>query len=601
MASQDEPRGATDQFPTETEGLPQATRPAVEELADGDMYELKIGAVRKQIEGSTVRMLAYSGSIPGPTLRVSEGAKVSIRATNRGDHETTVHWHGLRLDNRYDGTHETQAAIPVGGTFSYELTFPDPGVYWYHPHIREDYGQELGLYGNIVVVPADPDYWPPVDRELLLTLDDVLIENGAIAAFSTSETTHVAMGRFGNVMLVSGEADLSLTASRGEVVRLFLTNTANTRVFNVTLPGARMKLVGADSGRYEREEYVDEVLIAPSERVVVDVLFDQSGDLALTHRTPDREYRLARITVREDATETTSAGAFATQRPDSASPFHGTEITGDIALPVAFVRTECEKDGPCAHAWRLGESAHQDERKFPWRTLVKLSGQDQARRHLAVPRDDRRRLAQGQRSRRGQRARGVARGRPGRAEVDRHLHREPNADALGRSEADLHHAGLHRSGHARRSQDHQEHDHRDLPHQEQARHRDHGLQRALEPGRRSCPGRRRHRSRGEERARAEAPIKSRAAPVDSSGRQLRRGEGTFELRDVPYVEYFEAGYALHAAYWHDVFGKARSHGCVNLAPIDAQRVFGGPIHPYRKTGTEFPDAGSRRHLVFIHK
>jgi FtsP/CotA-like multicopper oxidase with cupredoxin domain len=310
MATQRERGDATDRFPTKTEGLPKATRPDVVDLADRDTYDLEIGAVGKQIGGSTVRMLAYSGSIPGPTLRVPEGAKVSIRATNRGDHETTVHWHGVRLDNRYDGTHETQAPIPIGETFSYELTFPDPGVYWYHPHIREDYGQELGLYGNILVVPENPDYWPPADRELLLTLDDVLIEDGKIAAFSRSETTYVAMGRFGNVMLVSGEPDLSLTANRGEVVRFFLTNTANTRVFNVTLPGARMRLVGADSGRYEREEYVDEVLIAPSERVVVDVLFDEPGDLALVHRTPDREYRLAGITVSEEATGSTSAEMF---------------------------------------------------------------------------------------------------------------------------------------------------------------------------------------------------------------------------------------------------------------------------------------------------
>jgi lipoprotein-anchoring transpeptidase ErfK/SrfK len=53
----------------------------------------------------------------------------------------------------------------------------------------------------------------------------------------------------------------------------------------------------------------------------------------------------------------------------------------------------------------------------------------------------------------------------------------------------------------------------------------------------------------------------------------RRGEGTFQLRDVPYIEYFESGYALHAAYWHDVFGTPRSHGCVNLAPVDAHRIF----------------------------
>ena len=87
----------------------------------------------------------------------------------------------------------------------------------------------------------------------MLTLDDVLIEDGQIAPFSPDETNYAAMGRFGNVLLVAGETDVRLTARRGEVVRLFLTNTANTRVFKVKLPGARMKLVGGDSGRVEQE------------------------------------------------------------------------------------------------------------------------------------------------------------------------------------------------------------------------------------------------------------------------------------------------------------------------------------------------------------
>jgi FtsP/CotA-like multicopper oxidase with cupredoxin domain len=80
-----------------------------------------------------------------------------VNVLNEGDLEGTVHWHGLRLDNRFDGTAETQTPIPVGGRFTYRLSFPDPGVYWYHPHIREDYGQEMGLYGNIIVVPAEAD------------------------------------------------------------------------------------------------------------------------------------------------------------------------------------------------------------------------------------------------------------------------------------------------------------------------------------------------------------------------------------------------------------------------------------------------------------
>ena len=214
----------------------------------------EIAPVRKQIGDASVRMLAYNGSVPGPTLRVPQDATITVHVTNRGDIDATVHWHGLRLENRYDGTHETQAPIPVGETFTYQVSVPDPGAYWYHPHIREDYGQEMGLYGNILVVPSEDDHWPPAHRELPLTLDDVLIEEGRIAPFSESETTHVAMGRFGNTMLVAGEPELSLEAKRGEVVRFYFTNTANTRVFNVTLPGARMKLVGADSGHYEQEE-----------------------------------------------------------------------------------------------------------------------------------------------------------------------------------------------------------------------------------------------------------------------------------------------------------------------------------------------------------
>jgi FtsP/CotA-like multicopper oxidase with cupredoxin domain len=287
-------------LPSSTEGLPEARPPEVVELSDGDEFELEIAPIKKQIGDAVVRMLAYNGSVPGPTLKVPQDATITVHVTNRGDVDATVHWHGLRLENRYDGTHETQAPIPVGETFTYQVSVPDPGAYWYHPHIREDYGQEMGLYANILVVPSEEDYWPPAHRELLLTLDDVLIEEGRIAPFSASETTHVAMGRFGNVMLVGGEPDLSLEARLGEVVRFYFTNTANTRVFNVTLPGARMKLVGADSGHYEKEELVDEFLIAPSERVVVDVLFDEPGEVVLEHRTPEKSYRLAEIKINDE-------------------------------------------------------------------------------------------------------------------------------------------------------------------------------------------------------------------------------------------------------------------------------------------------------------
>ncbi|HEY3263416.1 MAG TPA: multicopper oxidase domain-containing protein [Pseudonocardiaceae bacterium] len=295
--------GLAASFPTDPTGLPEATQPALLALGDGATVDLRVGAVAKRLRDATVRMLAYNGSIPGPTLTVPQHSEIVVNVTNDGDLDTTLHWHGLRLENKYDGVpYETQAPIPVGGSFTYRLRFPDPGLYWYHPHIREDYTQEMGLYGNILVVPAEPDYWPPVHRDIVLTLDDVLLEDGKIAAFSTSETTYAAMGRYGNLLLIGGDPDLRLTARAGEVIRLWLTNTANSRVFNVRLPGARMKLVGGDSGRVEHEEFVSEVLLAPSERAIVDVLVEQPGQLTLEHRTPQRVYPLASITVIEDRT-----------------------------------------------------------------------------------------------------------------------------------------------------------------------------------------------------------------------------------------------------------------------------------------------------------
>jgi FtsP/CotA-like multicopper oxidase with cupredoxin domain len=270
------------------------------DLADGASFELRIAPVAVRLGKDTVRMLAYNGSVPGPTLRVRQGSEISVRVRNDGDVEATVHWHGVRVENRYDGVpHETQAPIPIGDEFTYRVRFPDPGLYWYHPHIREDYGLDMGLYGNIIVVPAETDYWPPVNREVVVTLDDLLLQDGQIAPFFRDRPTHVAMGRFGNVMLTGGETNLEISAHAGEVMRFYLTNTANTRLFNVSLPGARMKLVGGDSGRYEQENFVERVLLAPSERAIIDVLFPNPGWFTLEYRTPDRRYVLADIAVDE--------------------------------------------------------------------------------------------------------------------------------------------------------------------------------------------------------------------------------------------------------------------------------------------------------------
>jgi FtsP/CotA-like multicopper oxidase with cupredoxin domain len=179
-----------------------------------------------------------------------------------------------------------------------------------------------------------------------------------VAPFSRSETTHAAMGRFGDVLLVSGEPDLSLTAHLGEVVRFYLTNTANTRVFKVALPGARIKLVGGDSGHVEHEQFVDDVVLAPSERVVVDVLFDRAGDLALEHHTPQRIYPLAAISVGEDRAEPSLEEQFEVLRTNAdmaavrqrVAPYLEAEPDKTLAFLAEMDVGVPEGDGPIVYA-----------------------------------------------------------------------------------------------------------------------------------------------------------------------------------------------------------------------------------------------------------
>ena len=357
----------TDHFPTDTTGLSEARTPELVELSHGDELELRVTPVTKRVGDATVRMLAYNGSIPGPILKVQEGSEIVVHVENQGDMDATVHWHGLRLENRFDGTHETQAPIKVGERFSVKVAFPDPGAYWYHPHIREDYGQEMGLYGNCLVVPADPDYWAPANRDLLLTLDDILIEDGKVAPFSRTETNYVAMGRFGELLLINGETELSLDARLGEVVRLYLTNTANTRTFKVALPGARLKLVGGDSGHVEREQFVEEVVLAPSERVILDVLFDKPGELTLEHRTPDRVYPLAAIHVSDDRVQESFQEEFETLRTNADMVAERERIAPYLeAEPDKTVGFIAEMDmeapeGPVVYACPMHPAVVQDE------------------------------------------------------------------------------------------------------------------------------------------------------------------------------------------------------------------------------------------------
>ena len=143
-------------------GCPRRRAPEVVELADGDEFDLRITPVAKRLGDATVRMLAYNGSIPGPTLKVQEGSEIVVHVENQGDMEATVHWHGLRLENRYDGTHETQHADAGRRELLRPRELPRPGRCTGTTRTSaRTTARRWGCTATCLVEPADPDYWPP--------------------------------------------------------------------------------------------------------------------------------------------------------------------------------------------------------------------------------------------------------------------------------------------------------------------------------------------------------------------------------------------------------------------------------------------------------
>lgn len=267
------------------------------DLKNGDNFDLTASYITKEIAGKTQRMLAYNGSIPGPTIRVQQGSEITINFHNQTDLTQLLHSHGVRMENAFDGSQFTQKEIQPNGSFAYKLKFPDVGVYWYHPHANEVYGQGLGLYGAFIVTPKDQNYFPPVNQEQTIFLSDVPIDVNGQIAINKSGTDYSLMGHYGNVLLVNGQQNYDLQANTGEVVRLYLINSANVRPFNFSIKGVKMKLVGGDSGAYEKASFVDSVILAPSERAIVDVYFDKDRTYEMRNNTPISSYELGTITV----------------------------------------------------------------------------------------------------------------------------------------------------------------------------------------------------------------------------------------------------------------------------------------------------------------
>jgi len=224
-------------------------------------------------QASPTRVMHYNQSVPGPLLRLAQGRETVIRFDNALDEASSVHWHGLRIDNAMDGVPGmTQQAVEPGASFEYRLAPPDAGTYWYHTHQRSWAQLALGLAGVLIVEEANP---PLVDQDLVFAIDDWRLDEDMQFDTQSLGAMHdwAHAGRLGNVITVNGQTETSYPVAQGERLRLRVVNIANARVMDLLFNEPQISVIAIDGQPVEPYALQDGKLrLAPGQRV--DLIID---------------------------------------------------------------------------------------------------------------------------------------------------------------------------------------------------------------------------------------------------------------------------------------------------------------------------------------
>ena len=215
---------------------------------------------------------------------------------------STVHWHGVRLDNVMDGVPGlTQPQVEPGTEYLYDFEAPDAGTFWYHSHHRSWEQVARGLYGALVVEGPDE---PPVDRDEVLLLDDWRLASDARIQENLGALHDRAHeGRIGNWITVNGDGAWSRRTARYERLRLRLVNAANARIFSIAAKGLEGWLMALDGQPLPKPEPLESLALAPGQRadLVVDVVAEDAGEAFLASREREGSFALAAFPVRGSA------------------------------------------------------------------------------------------------------------------------------------------------------------------------------------------------------------------------------------------------------------------------------------------------------------
>lgn len=260
-------------------------------------YDLTIDEQTVNITGKPKRAMTINGSIPGPTMRFTEGDVAVIRVHNKLKTETSLHWHGILLPNKQDGvSYLNTPPILAGQTYTFEYPLVQSGTYWFHSHTR--YQEQVGVYGSIAIQPQERVH--KADHDLVLLLSDWTNENPAyilknlkrrnewysikknnvqslnriirhkaVGAYLRQSMMKMAPMDISDVyyerFLINGKDTVRYPEIKpGQTVRLRVINASASTYFHVNYAGGSMKLIAADGVDVQPVD-VDRRLIAIAE------------------------------------------------------------------------------------------------------------------------------------------------------------------------------------------------------------------------------------------------------------------------------------------------------------------------------------------------
>ena len=248
---------------------------------------------------------AYDGAVPGTLLRLRQGERLRRVLVNRLDQPTTIHWHGIRLENAMDGAAGlTQEAVAPGGRFIYDFTAKDAGTYWYHPHRNSLEQVSRGLSGALIVEEAET---PDVDDDLILLIQDWRLDSDAQIVSDFANMHDMAhAGRIGNHLTVNGEQAYARPAKTGQRLRLRIINTASDRILRLGAQGLAGHVMALDGMPLGQPEPFGDIMLAPAQRadIFADVTAGAGETAHLTSIERDGTFSLAAFPVESAASST---------------------------------------------------------------------------------------------------------------------------------------------------------------------------------------------------------------------------------------------------------------------------------------------------------